>query len=107
MEKSYNELNLELKGLIVMDSEKTHLIRELKATIGALLQNSESQKQTFDALMKKYEDKSYMADKLAEAIKYYTDVLREVRGEDWAIKPDHVTAKFIEAQNEYNKTKNK
>lgn len=36
---------------------------------------------------------------LLDAIQYYFDVLEEVRGEDWAQKPDHVLSKMIAAVN--------
>ena len=34
---------------------------------------------------------------LLEAIQYYFDVLEEVRGKDFALKPDHVLSKMINA----------
>lgn len=38
---------------------------------------------------------------LLDAIKYYFDVLKEVRGEDWDKSPDHVLSKMLNA---YKKT---
>lgn len=43
------------------------------------------------------------APELLEAIKYYFDVLEEVRGEDWDKKPDHVLSKMINAINKATK----
>jgi hypothetical protein len=37
------------------------------------------------------------APELLEALQYYFDVLDEVRGKDWAEKPDHVLSKMINA----------
>lgn len=41
------------------------------------------------------------ADQLAEAIQYYFDMLEEVRGPDWADKPDHVLQKMLKALKNY------
>ena len=66
-------LNSIIKGAIYLAMEeyanqfKTER-DSLKEQNERLLQNTESQKQTFDALMKKYESKSEQADKLAEAL---------------------------------------
>lgn len=40
------------------------------------------------------------APKLLEALLYYFDVLKEVRGENWADKPDHVLVKMLDAVDE-------
>ena len=34
---------------------------------------------------------------LLEALEYYFEVLEEVRGKDWAERPDHVLAKMLKA----------
>lgn len=39
------------------------------------------------------------APELLDAIKYYFDVLEEVRGKDWNKSPDHVLSKMINAIN--------
>lgn len=45
--------------------------------------------------------KAEVADQLAEAIQYYFDMLEEVRGPDWADKPDHVLQKMLKALKNY------
>ena len=37
------------------------------------------------------------APELLEALEYYFDVLEEARGKDWAVNPDHVLSKMLNA----------
>jgi len=73
-------------------------IKQLEKQIVALSENSESQKQTFDALLKKYDKVERQRDLLLTACKQGRDVL-----EEQLIGDDGVS--FIEANDTYHEIK--
>jgi len=86
------------KGIIDSKREEIASLRSSLSEKEAIIEsNCNSYKEQLNDAHIKLAEKEKEIQELKASIQYYYNVLSEVRGKDWCVKPDHVLQRFFKA----------